>query len=585
MMKMDGMKWVAKNMLRRSDLATVVIDQKTVQELINGKLISSLNDVSLDLLKWSYSEPNYAFPDVFSAWSDLDAGFTQLLQEYMEECSRYRKTFKDITAEGKKVTEVQREKEKSASKVVACRNKVESAKKAKKTEKSKIVNLESELYLAQAKDGEMAEVLKKCLSEFEVFKAVLLKESMTKHCQSLMGFLEKSTALCKVKLEAVESMPSGPAMTPSSVSENSSKVEDVFRKLHLQLPPRDPALERNLPAQKFKSLPPPQTFNNSPQNCRLPLEPVFTQQGKNKQPKGGVPVFNRASESDESDLEDENEYMTPDEEMLKRKISGNEAPKLPPRNNEVEVQQIEEDEEDDMYVVPNLSPCLSSPGASKSEYFEVVSDTETPVMPPSFNSSANAAQCPPRIQVEQNEPQSDPVYFVPDDGQEDFDQLYGNVDNDEFKEHQRQSVAVSPTPQTKLRKPAVFPKPFQKAVKDPPPKSPKNSPPPVVIEDDDIYSCVYEEEKSGGSPPAPSARTTSPTDETSALKFEHSYVNLVCDTVPLHEPSFNEVPYDENEFEVRHTYFKLPNTKRPVPAHKPQSPQLRPVAAVRSSLK
>ena len=44
MMKMDGMKWVAKNMLRRSDLATVVIDQKTVQELINGKLISSLND-------------------------------------------------------------------------------------------------------------------------------------------------------------------------------------------------------------------------------------------------------------------------------------------------------------------------------------------------------------------------------------------------------------------------------------------------------------------------------------------------------------------------------------------------------------
>ena len=48
-----------------------------------------------------------------------------------------------------------------------------------------------------------------------------------------------------------------------------------------------------------------------------------------------ISVFNRASESDESDLEDENEYMTPDEEMLKRKISGNEAPKLPPRNSTI----------------------------------------------------------------------------------------------------------------------------------------------------------------------------------------------------------------------------------------------------------
>ncbi len=229
MMKMDGMKRAAKIMMRGSDLAAVVIDQKSMQELINGKLISSINNVSLDLLKWSYNEPNYTFPDVFSAWSDLDSGFTQLLQEYMEECSRYRKTFKDITAEGKKITEIQREKEKSTAKVVVCRNRLETAKKNKKTDKSKIANYESELYLAQAKDGEMADTLKNSLTKFELLKAVLLKESMTKHCQSLMDLLEKSMALCKVKLDVVESMPNEPALTPSSVAGMAISVEDSYK--------------------------------------------------------------------------------------------------------------------------------------------------------------------------------------------------------------------------------------------------------------------------------------------------------------------------------------------------------------------
>ena len=100
-----------------------------------------------------------------------------------------------------------------------------------------------------------------------------------------------------------------------------------------------------------------------------------------------------------------------------------------------------------------------------------------------LNSNVHFSQNPrsPRQQLEkQNElatvPVSDPLYSMPEDTQEDNNQLYGNVTNEEVTEHIRQSVSLSPDPvlSGKLRKPAISPKPFKKGVEEAPSKSPKS---------------------------------------------------------------------------------------------------------------
>ena len=58
---------------------------KVMSQGVLQMCLAFFSTVGTVLLKWSYGETNYTFPNVFSAWADLDAGFSQLLQDYVEE--------------------------------------------------------------------------------------------------------------------------------------------------------------------------------------------------------------------------------------------------------------------------------------------------------------------------------------------------------------------------------------------------------------------------------------------------------------------------------------------------------------------
>ncbi|XP_022088055.1 uncharacterized protein LOC110977860 isoform X3 [Acanthaster planci] len=502
-MNMDGMKRAAKMLMRGGgDLGSVVVDAKSLQGVIGGKLIPSINNVATGLLKWSYTESNYTFPDVFSAWADLDAGFTQLLQEYLEEFSRYRKSFKEILAESKKVSDLQKEKERTANKVTAVSSKLEAARKAAKknegNEKAKahVTNMEADLYVAKAKDEETEELLRNATADFENYKASMLRDSLITHCQCLKDLLQKGTDLCQTKLDIAKSMPDDPATAPDPGAENNRKVEAIFNKYRLQLSPRDPTLERNLPAQRYKTLPPSQT-QYPPKSPRItnqlsvPAKPVG---GRLSKQAVAIPVADRCSDVESE--EDDDDYMIPNEDITSRQSIKNAPPELPPRN------VVDEEEE---YVVPTLSP--KSPGGNKqqvplspkevmeADYFQVDNGENFGEPPSSARKTSNTRQ-PDLV--------SEPVYTIPPDEEEDdtdANQLYGNMTNEELEEHKRTSVLNTPTKPMpyakKPKKPAVYPKPVQKPTKTAPLQHRQDSATKdeqATEEDDDIYSMVCDVE-------------------------------------------------------------------------------------------
>ncbi|XP_022088054.1 uncharacterized protein LOC110977860 isoform X2 [Acanthaster planci] len=543
-MNMDGMKRAAKMLMRGGgDLGSVVVDAKSLQGVIGGKLIPSINNVATGLLKWSYTESNYTFPDVFSAWADLDAGFTQLLQEYLEEFSRYRKSFKEILAESKKVSDLQKEKERTANKVTAVSSKLEAARKAAKknegNEKAKahVTNMEADLYVAKAKDEETEELLRNATADFENYKASMLRDSLITHCQCLKDLLQKGTDLCQTKLDIAKSMPDDPATAPDPGAENNRKVEAIFNKYRLQLSPRDPTLERNLPAQRYKTLPPSQTQYP-------PKSPRIT----NQLSVPAKPVGGRLSKQ------------------------------------AVAIPVVDEEEE---YVVPTLSP--KSPGGNKqqvplspkevmeADYFQVDNGENFGEPPSSARKTSNTRQ-PDLV--------SEPVYTIPPDEEEDdtdANQLYGNMTNEELEEHKRTSVLNTPTKPMpyakKPKKPAVYPKPVQKPTKTAPLQHRQDSATKdeqATEEDDDIYSMVCDventPEKTGVSlssrvsPPVPAQRHT-------FLDFEHldhdrkpdsckpeikqSYVHLSSSPRPEHLPQQEsyQLGGETNDDEISHTYY------------------------------
>ncbi|XP_030837555.1 uncharacterized protein LOC755633 isoform X2 [Strongylocentrotus purpuratus] len=242
---MDGIRRKGKILMGSSDLSLVIFEQKSLHET-QSKVLPNQNKVSTALLKWSYTESNANIPNLYSCWSDLDLAIQTLAQESIDHSVEYRKVFKDINLEGKKLNEIQKEKESSAKKVSGIKRQIESAKKSKKgADKVKLSNYEAELILAQSKDTEMGKVLITKTKEHEDHKANLLQESSLTYCDKSLEILDKLRQVIVAKREVASMMTPKPVYNGDQIKgDGISTVEKVFQTLDMQLPAREPALDR-----------------------------------------------------------------------------------------------------------------------------------------------------------------------------------------------------------------------------------------------------------------------------------------------------------------------------------------------------
>ncbi|XP_071492733.1 uncharacterized protein [Diadema antillarum] len=357
---MEGIKRKGKLLMGSSDLSFVIYEQKCLHEA-QAKVLPCHSKVSTALLKWSYTESNASIPNLYSCWSDLDYAQQMLTQEAIDQSVEYRKVFKDINAEGKRLSEIQKEKESSAKKVSAIKKQIENLKKSKKgADKVKQANLEAELALAVSKDTEMGKLVICKTKEFEEYKATHIRDASLSFCDSSLETLDRMRQVIVAKREVVSSMSPNPIYNGDQVSQDGvSTVEDVFRALQMQLPPRDGTLDRSrcfglgtrtssfshsLDSSSNSSIPP------SPQQSRtlhrasppsIPSNPSPSL-GAGRRMHGSTParVYQGGNDmgiSDESD--EDHDYQIPNEEYFGKghntSLEGQEEEYLAPQLSEL----------------------------------------------------------------------------------------------------------------------------------------------------------------------------------------------------------------------------------------------------------
>ncbi|XP_041482510.1 uncharacterized protein LOC121429513 isoform X2 [Lytechinus variegatus] len=421
---MDGIKRKGKILMGSSDLSLVIYEQKILHET-QSKVLPCQNKVSTALLKWSYTESNANIPNLYSCWSDLDLAIQTLAQESIDHSVEYRKVFKDINLEGKRLNEIQKEKESSAKKVSGIKKQIESAKKSKKgADKVKLANLEAELSLASSKDTEMGRILITKTKEYEEHKATLLQESSLAYCDKSLETLDKLRQVIEAKREVASTMTTKPVYNGDQIKgDGISTVENVFKTLDMQLPAREPALDRrrcfglgtrssilgsssaiNVPSTQSPKQ--PRTFPRgtppiSKGNTSSALQPGHTGTlGSNS----SSAVYQGGDElglSDESD--DDHDYQIPNEEMFGKKkhnismdsqeeeylapefpIEPMSCPRVPPRQESMQSSQsfdssagtseipgdymivVQEDSEDQSRMPPGPGTSRSSTDSSNS---------------------------------------------------------------------------------------------------------------------------------------------------------------------------------------------------------------------------
>lgn len=375
---MDGIKRKGKILMGSSDLSLVIYEQKILHET-QSKVLPNQNKVSTALLKWSYTESNANIPNLYSCWSDLDLAIQTLAQESIDQSVEYRKVFKDINLEGKRLNEIQKEKESSAKKVSGIKRQIESAKKSKKgADKVKLSNYEAELILAQSKDTEMGKVLITKTKEHEDHKANLLQESSLTYCDKSLEILDKLRQVIVAKREVASMMTPKPVYNGDQINgDGISTVEKVFQTLDMQLPAREPALDRrrcfslgmrsSVLHSASESIP---VAQSPKQSKSLPRGAPPTIPGNSPSMRSGntgtlgahssSAVYQGAEElglSDDSD--DDHDYQVPNEEYLGRKtkhdigmdsqeeeylapefaIESTTSPRVPPRQESMQSSQ------------------------------------------------------------------------------------------------------------------------------------------------------------------------------------------------------------------------------------------------------